>query len=50
MAAKKIRLTAPSGAAVEVDADKEAELLRRGFTAESTKAPAKKAASSKSKK
>lgn len=45
------RLTAPNGAVVEVPKEKVDGLLSRGFTAEETKkAPAKKAASSKSEK
>jgi hypothetical protein len=43
------RLTSPQGATVEVRDEKAEELLRRGFSGES-KAPAKKAASSKSSK
>jgi hypothetical protein len=44
------RLTSPSGASVEVDDSKVEGLLIRGFTAEESKAPAKKSASSKSSK
>ena len=49
MAATK--LIAPNGAAVSVDSKRVESLLRFGFTepAEKTKAPAKKAASTKSK-
>ena len=50
MADKTIRLVAPNGATVVAAAEKEAELLRRGFTSESAKAPAKKAAPSKTEK
>lgn len=50
MAAKTVRMTAPNGVAVTVEASKADGLLRRGFTAEETKAPAKKAASSKTSK
>jgi hypothetical protein len=50
MAATK--LIAPNGAKVTVDSERVDNLLRRGFTkaSESTKTPAKKAASSKSSK
>lgn len=43
------KLTAPNGATVSVDSKRVENLLRRGFTkaSETTKAPAKKAASSK---
>jgi hypothetical protein len=44
------RLTAPNGAKVEVADDRVERLVRFGFTAEKPKAPAKKAASSKSDK
>ena len=45
------KLTAPNGATVSVGDDKVDALVRRGFSqAEKPKAPAKKAASSKSEK
>ena len=45
------KLTAPNGATVEVDSKRVERLVRYGFTeTEKPKAPAKKAASSKSEK
>jgi hypothetical protein len=49
--AKTVSMTAPNGAAVTVSEDRVESLTRFGFTkASAPKAPAKKAASSKSKK
>jgi hypothetical protein len=50
MAEKTVQLTAPNGAKVTVAADRVDLFTRYGFTAEAPKAPAKKSASSKSKK
>lgn len=42
------KLTAPSGATVEVAEDRVGNLLRNGFTEQKAKTPAKKSAPSKS--